>query len=81
MMITVSGKIKVDHLKKVKCRRNHHDYGQEPGSDHYEKKESIRRREQVNRLYFQEGNSKREIYRTQNVSWQFIIDWTQSPDQ
>jgi hypothetical protein len=46
-----------------------------------EKKESIRKRKYVNRLYFEYDISKREIARKEDVSREFVKAWTQSPDQ
>ncbi len=46
-----------------------------------EKKETIRKRKAVNRLYFEEGFRTREIARIQEVSLGFVSKWTQSRDQ
>lgn len=46
-----------------------------------EKKESIRKRKYVNQLYFEYEISKREIARKEDVSRDFVKEWTQSPDQ
>jgi len=35
----------------------------------------------VNNLYFNQGYTKRQIARQENVSTDFVVRWTQSPDQ
>ena len=45
------------------------------------KKKLISCRKKVNRLYFEEGLSKREIIKKVSMSSHFVVKWTQSPEQ
>lgn len=80
-MVTVRCKIEIDHFKRYIFAATCQFCCQNRGSSDYQKKEAIERRARVNRLYYEAGLSKREIHRQAPVSWQFIIDWTQSPTQ
>ncbi|MBS3788592.1 hypothetical protein KGY79_10415 [Candidatus Bipolaricaulota bacterium] len=50
-------------------------------SDYSEKRESFQKRKRVNYLYLEKEYSKREIARLEDVSTDFVVKWTQSPDQ
>ena len=48
---------------------------------HYGQKKLVKLRAEVNRLYFNDGRSKNAIVSKKRVSKQFVVNWTQSPDQ
>ncbi|KXB06966.1 hypothetical protein AKJ51_02375 [candidate division MSBL1 archaeon SCGC-AAA382A20] len=58
---------------------NHKDYIRK--YRYYEKKDLIRIRRKVNRLYFHKGLSKRKIADRVGMSREFVNKWTQSKDQ
>lgn len=47
----------------------------------YVQKKLFKLREEVNKMYFEEGISKNEIARKKRMSKNFVIKWTQSPYQ
>ena len=48
---------------------------------HYGQKKLVKLRAEVNRLYFNDGLSKNAIASKKRVSKNFVLAWTQSPDQ
>lgn len=58
----------------------HNNYRQNE-EDQHDQKKLISYREKVNRLYFEEGLSKREIIKKVSMSSHFVVKWTQSPEQ
>jgi transposase len=81
MSLLVSGKIEVEHLEDCISEWKSEYIGQKRSDRDHEKRESIQARKRVNELYFDQGYSKRSIARQEDVSTDFVIRWTQSPDQ
>lgn len=73
--------IEVEHLKDCIFGQKSEYFESKRSEGSGEKKEAIRTRKRVNDLYFNQGYSKRSIARQENVSTDFVIRWTQSPDQ
>lgn len=61
----------------INCQKNNHQNEE----DHHGQKKIITFREKVNRLYFEEGLSKRQIINRVSMSSHFVVRWTQSPEQ
>ncbi|MFQ6052572.1 MAG: hypothetical protein ACE5K4_12915 [Candidatus Hydrothermarchaeota archaeon] len=57
-------------IKNKECKESNDD-----------EKKSIKLREEVNKLYFNDHISKSDISRKKKVSRNFVIRWTKSPDQ
>ena len=51
------------------------------GNENDHAKKVIKLREEVNELYFNHHKSKSEISREKKVSRNFVIKWTETPDQ
>lgn len=79
--LMVGGIIKVEHLFGSIAGRNGSKRDCKRDVDYREKREAIQTRKRVNDLYFNEGYSKRSIARIEEVSTDFVVKWTQSPDQ
>lgn len=78
--------MKVNHLLGILTEREAANEGgcdscNKPELWHDEKKGAIFLRELVNKKFFQEGIAKRELARRYEVSRNFVIRWTQTPNQ
>lgn len=74
-------KIKVEHLVGCIFPPKSQDWQQKRRAGSDEKREAIHTRNWVNRLYFDGGYTKRAIADLAGVSTDFVVKWTQSPDQ
>ena len=61
---------------KIKCIIN-----KQNSKRNYDQKKLFKFREKVNRMYFEEGIVKNEIIRKMHSNKNFVIRWTQSPNQ
>lgn len=86
MILAVGCIIKPKHLSvKIdrwlsRLSRDETEFSQE-GIDLHEKRESVWKRKLVNKMYFEQDHTKREIVDFLGVSTNFVVKWTQSEDQ